>query len=148
MENWQLALIIIAAIFTGIMIPMILQYHATLRSVHRLIRDNESDIRRTVIEMSHLAGHYNRVGAQLEANTKHMKSFFEGIEEMTEGVRRIRGAVRTASVVGAAVAPAITAAIRMLQPTEGEGSALAGAEMVSETVQETAEGQPRKNGVA
>lgn len=115
MENWQVAMLLLAGVFVGVTIPTIVQYQATLRSLNRLIRDNEHDIRRTVIEASQLSANLNRISATLDANSAHVTSLFEALEDVTEGVKRIRGTLKTASVVGAAVAPAVGAALRAMQ---------------------------------
>ncbi|MCK6551767.1 hypothetical protein L6R52_38390, partial [Myxococcota bacterium] len=115
MENWQLALVIIAAIFAGVAIPMIIQYQTTLRSIDRLVRNSEGDVRRTLYELAQLAGHLNRISAAVDGNTKHLRTAFETFDELADGVRRMRGSMKTASIVGAAVAPALSAVIRALQ---------------------------------
>jgi hypothetical protein len=117
MENWQVALIVVAAIYVGIRIPMMIQYQLTLRSVNKLIRDNEGDIRRTVIEVSRFTANMNLIGAKIEG--AQVRELFAALGDLTEGIRRIRGTLRTASVVGAAVAPAVTAAIRAWQAPDG-----------------------------
>jgi uncharacterized protein YoxC len=115
MENWQLALVVISALLVGTLIPAITQYRATMKTWDRLMKANEADLRRSVVEIAQLSQRLNQFSGALESNSKHMHSFFEAFENITEGVRKLSGTVRTASVVGAAVAPAVTAAVRALQ---------------------------------
>jgi len=120
MENWQLALVVIAALFVGVLIPTVIQYQVTLRSVHRVIRSNESDIRRILGEVSQFSAHLNRIGASLDGNTQHVKTFLSALEDLVRGINKVRGTLRTASIVGATVGPAIGAAIRAWQSGQGD----------------------------
>ena len=115
MENWQLALVVISAILAGALLPAIAQYRSTMRCWEKVVRDNEADLRQTMRDLSQLSTRLNRMGSSIEANAKHVEGFFSAFEGITESVRKLSGTVRTASVVGAAVAPAVTAAIRALQ---------------------------------
>jgi uncharacterized protein YoxC len=115
MENWQVALIVILAIMVGVMIPAIIQFQMTMRSLHRFVRNNEDDVRVTMVELNRLATHINRIGSVVEANTKQIQSFFNSLEGVGHSIRRLRGAVRTASLLGAAVGPALAAAVKARQ---------------------------------
>jgi uncharacterized protein YoxC len=115
MENWQLALVVISAILVGALIPAITQYRSTMRCWEKVVRDNESDIRHTMRELSQLSTRLNKMGSSIEANAKQVEGFFQAFDGITDSVKRLTGTVRTASVVGAAVAPAVAAAIRALQ---------------------------------
>jgi uncharacterized protein YoxC len=112
MENGQVALIVILAILVGVLIPSIIQFQSTMRSLNRLIRNNESDVRHTIMQVDRVASHLNRLGSVLESNSKQVESFFESLESLGESIKRFRGAVQTASVLGAAIGPALATAIR------------------------------------
>lgn len=120
MENWQVALLVLAAIFVGALIPMLVQYQLTLRSLNRLIRDNEGDVRRTTAELARLTEHLNHLGAAADSRARDVGAMFDAFHELTEGAKQLRGTLKTASVVGAAVAPAIAAAIRAFQEPRQE----------------------------
>jgi len=115
MENWQLALVVISAILVGALLPAIAQYRSTMRSWEKVVKDNEADVRQALRDISQLSTRLNRMGSSIESNAKHVEGFFSAFEGITDGVRKLSGSVRTASVVGAAVAPAVSAAIRALQ---------------------------------
>jgi uncharacterized protein YoxC len=133
MENWQLALIVISAILVGALIPAISQYRSTMKSWERVVRDNEADVRKTMRELAELSGRLNKMGGTIQANARHVEAFFEAFEGITDSVKKLSGTVRTASVFGAAVAPAVTAAIKALQTSHSahrESETLAEAEAV------------------
>jgi uncharacterized protein YoxC len=103
---------VISAILVGVLIPAITQYRATLRSWEKVVQDNETDIRLAIREVAQLSARLNKMGSSIEANAKHVDGFFQAFEGITDSVRKLSGTVRTASVFGAAVAPAVSAAIR------------------------------------
>jgi len=115
MENWQVALIVILAILTGVLIPAIVQFQMTMRSLHKLVRNNENDVRVAMVELHKLAGHINRVGSVVESNTKQIQSFFNSLDGVGQSIRKIRGAMRTASLLGAAVGPVLATAMKARQ---------------------------------
>lgn len=147
MENWQLALVVVSAILVGVLIPTITQYRSTLRTWEKVVRDNESDIRTTLRELSQLSARLNKMGGSVEANSKHVEGFFTAFEGITEGVRRLSGTVRTASVVGAAVAPAVTAAIRALQNNAQAHAAQEGVAVVPVELHEVSNVEVRNGAV-
>lgn len=112
MENWQLALTIISAMLVGVLIPAVVQFTSTMRRVNALVRANEGDVRRTLVHVSEITAHLNKVGKAVETNTKQIESFFETLRDITEGISRMRKTVQTASIIGSAIAPAIVAAVR------------------------------------
>lgn len=115
MENWHLALIVIAALLVGVLIPAILQYRSTMKSFERLVENNESEVRRVVGQISELSVRLNRLGGAVEHAAPRVIGILDAVEGITEGVRKVSGSVRTASVVGVALAPAISAAIQALR---------------------------------
>jgi hypothetical protein len=84
MDNWQVALTVILAILTGVLIPAIVQLQRTLRTIQKFV----------------------------ETNSEPVESFLASLDDVGKSVRQIRTAVRAASVVAAAVGPAIATAIR------------------------------------
>jgi uncharacterized protein YoxC len=105
-------LIVIAAILTGVLIPAIVQFQLAMRSIQKLVRDNERDVHVAVLELNRLTGHINRVGAMVEANNQKVQSFFNSLEDVGNTVRKLRSAIRVASLLGAAVGPALASAVK------------------------------------
>lgn len=123
MKNWEIALTILAAIFIGVLIPAIVQFQGTMRSLQRVIRTNEGDLRKTVAELQAMITHFNRAGGMIASNRKHIDAFFGALAAMTGSVQKIHGALRVASLLGAALAPVAASAIRTLREApEGTGT--------------------------
>lgn len=141
MENWQLALVILVAIMVGVLIPALVRLNGVLGSIDRVIKANERDLRHTLQEIDSIASHVNRLGSVVESNSKQIKSFFESLESIGDTLQRARTVMRTASVVGAAVGPALASAIRVKHEMDAAASAREKA-MVPEGLREQ-----KKNGV-
>lgn len=83
MENWQFALVLIGAVLVGSIIPLIFQARSTLKAWERIARENEVDLRAVIKDASMLSAQ----------------------------IKKVSSSMRTASMVGAAVAPVVQAAI-------------------------------------
>jgi hypothetical protein len=104
MENWQVGLLIIAAVLAGALIPALLQLALALRSVRRVVEENQRDVRTAL--------------AVVGANAQNMQAFFDELKAATDGVRQMRGTLKTATLVAAATVPTISAIIRSFQDTK------------------------------
>src|SRR5262245_1968199 len=62
MDNGLLALVVIAAIFIGVLIPVLTQLRSTLRTFERLVQENEVEVRRAVVELGLLSHRLNHLG--------------------------------------------------------------------------------------
>jgi hypothetical protein len=112
MESSQVALVVIAALLVGALIPAIVQFQGAMRNLSKLIRSNEAGVRQTVDGMSTLSAQLGRLGSTFDANAKQIQSFFESLEEAGQTIRTLRSTLRAASMVGAAVGPVVAAAMR------------------------------------
>jgi hypothetical protein len=83
MENWQFALVLIGAVLVGAVIPLIFQARSTLKAWERIARENEADLRAVLRDAANLSSQ----------------------------IKKVSSSMRTASMVGAAVAPVVQAAI-------------------------------------
>jgi hypothetical protein len=101
MENWQLGLLIIVAVVAGALVPAILQLALMLRSVRRVVEENQKDVRSAI--------------AIVGANGANIQAFFDELKAASDAVREIRGTVKTATMVSAVAAPAIGAIVRAFQ---------------------------------
>lgn len=119
MENWQLALIILVAVFVGACIPALVQLLLTLRTANSLMRDGERAVRETgrnfqqaMREVTLLAHNVNRASSTVELGAEQVKSLFEAVGSLTEWVLTLRKVLSVFSAVGATLAPAVGEAIR------------------------------------
>jgi len=100
-ETWIAIGVVLLAVLTGFLLPVLIQLMQTLRSA-----------RRTLDEVQRSALRLNEVGGTLQHGSERAVALLDELGELAVDLRRLRQTVRTATAVGGAVGPAIAAAIR------------------------------------
>ena len=101
MQNWQIALLVISAIFVGMWIPVTLQLVATLRSGQRFVVTMGKRAEQTLTEVSTTMDAMNKTIAELG--------------EVARAAAKLEDSVRIISSIGAAVGPAVVALVGSLR---------------------------------
>jgi len=109
MPGWQVALLVLAAVFVGMWIPVSLQLVATLRSGKRVLESMGSRGEQTLTEVSTTVVALNRTIAD--------------VGEVAHAAAQIKDSIRIMSSVGAAVVPAVVALVRALREPRAEAEA-------------------------
>ncbi|HEY3352758.1 MAG TPA: hypothetical protein VGQ83_05890 [Polyangia bacterium] len=120
MAGWQVALLVLAAVFVGMWIPVSLQLWATLRSGQKFLEGVGSRGAETLARLSDTA-----VG---------LKETIADVGELARSANELKDSIRMISSIGAAVGPAVVALIRALreEPAAAEARAGNGAAPISE----------------
>jgi hypothetical protein len=112
MQNWQVALLVITAVFVGMWIPVSLQLFATLRSGQRSLETLRTRGEQTLGEVSTALVALNQTIAD--------------VGEVAHAAAQIKDSIRIMSSIGAAVGPAVIALVRALREPEPETEDAAG----------------------
>jgi len=113
-ESWGLALVVLAAVLLGAAIPALVQLRATLRAVERTLQRSGARLDEALGATVAAARRIDAMAARLEQGGR-MEELVDGLAAASRMVSQLRDTVRVASAVGAAVAPAIAAAVRALR---------------------------------
>lgn len=116
METWQAVLLAIAALLAGALLPALVQAWTSLRQVTRAAEQVAADARRTLAAVTATAERLDRLTARLEEG-RHVDRALDGVDALSRTAARLDDATRVASALGAAVGPAITAALRAWSAT-------------------------------
>jgi ABC-type transporter Mla subunit MlaD len=111
MESAVIALVVLAALLTGALLPLLFQARATLRSLARLADEAGPRLVRTLGSLDAAAGDVQRLTRAAAEGGPDLNAFFEAIAGLTTTLNQMRGALKTASAVGAAIGPAVVAAV-------------------------------------
>jgi hypothetical protein len=125
MAGWQVALLVIAAVFVGIWIPVSLQLFATLRAGKKFLETMGSRAEQTLGEVSTAVVALNETIAE--------------VGEVAHAVAQIKDSIRVMSSIGAAVVPAVVALVRALREPRAETGDPAGGNGASTTQKEGAD---------
>jgi hypothetical protein len=125
MDGWQTALLVIAALLAGALLPAIVQLWLSLRALSAAADRISARAEEALAAVTATAQRLDRLSARLEQG-RRLDHLLDGIDSLSRTVVQLNDAVRVASAVGAAVGPAIGAAVRAwrsTQPTDGDAPA-------------------------
>ncbi len=112
MEAWVVAIVVLVAVLVGATIPLLVQARATLMSAQRLMDDTRPRLSRTLDELHSTTQRLNVAASTLDGRGPQVTAFFDAVGALTVQVNQLRGSVKLASAVGAAIGPAIAAALQ------------------------------------
>lgn len=111
-ETWIAIGVVLLAVLTGFLLPVLIQLMQTLRSA-----------RKTLDEVQRSALRINQIGGTLQHGSERAVALLDEMGELAVDLRRLRQTVRTATAVGSAVGPAIAAAVQAFREC-GESDAV------------------------
>lgn len=106
MEAFQAVLVALAALFVGALLPLVFQALAALREVRALV----GQARPAIASVSATAERLERLTAKLEADGR-VDHALQVVDSLAKTVSSLKDTAATASRLGAAVVPALAAAM-------------------------------------
>jgi len=120
MESWQTAVVVLLAVLVGAAIPALASLAGALRSVRRTMDRSGAQLAEALVAVTSAVERIDRLASRLEEG-RRIETLVESVTALSQTVNHFRDVVRTASAVGAAVAPAVGAAVRAWRETRREG---------------------------
>lgn len=111
MESWSVALVVLAAVLVGAAIPVVVQLRATLRTMDETLQRSGARLDEALRATTVAAGRIDAWVVRLEEGGR-IEQLVDGVTAVTGMVNQLRDTVRIASALGAAVGPAVAAAVR------------------------------------
>ncbi len=111
MQGWQIALVVLVAVFVGALLPLVVQLYGTLHTMRTVVEKSAKDVEAALLGIHRTADRLDRLGAALEKDGK-MAEIVEGAASAAQMVNQLRGVVNVAGPVAAAVVPAVMAAVK------------------------------------
>lgn len=106
MQAWQVALLVLAAVFVGMWIPVSLQLVRTLRAGQGVVAAMGTRAEQTLRDVS--------------VTTVALNQTLSEVKEVAHAAAQIKESIRIMSSIGAAVGPAAIALVRALREPEPE----------------------------
>lgn len=110
MESWGMALVVLAAVLVGAAIPLLVQLRATLRAMEKTLRRSGARLDEALGATTAAAGRIDALIVRLEEGGR-IEQLVDGVAAVSRMVSQLRDTVRVASAVGAAMGPAVAAAV-------------------------------------
>jgi hypothetical protein len=98
MQNWQVAVVVLASVLVGAALPALIQVWVTLRTARGFLITGGERIERGLVE--------------LNGSARRIEAIVGTTGELAGSLRALSEKIRVASAVGAAVGPAVAAAVR------------------------------------
>jgi len=111
MDAWQVAVLVLAAVLVGALLPTLVQLYSVLHTLKQVIGKTATDVEQMTQTVHRTADRLDRITAALEKDGK-VERMMEGVTAVSSMVLQLRDTVKVASAVGAAVVPAVGAAVR------------------------------------
>lgn len=105
-----MALVVLAAVLVGAAIPVIVQLRATLRTMEKTLQRSGAGLDEALRATTVAAGRIDALIVRLEEGGR-IEQLVDGVTAVTGMVNQLRDTVRIASALGAAVGPAVAAAV-------------------------------------
>ena len=125
MSPWQIAILVVVTLFVGLLIPSILQLRATLRAIETVATRTGSRLAVTLRNIELSSERIEHLTRGTEGGERQISELMQRLDEANEVLRRLCRTAQFASSVGAAVGPAVMAAIHAYQNARAGGSASA-----------------------
>jgi hypothetical protein len=111
MEGLQVALVVLAAVFLGALLPLIVQLYGTLHTLRTVVEKSAKDVEAAAGAIHRTAERLDKLGAALEKDGK-MAEIIEGLTSAAQVMNQVRGTLQVAGPIAAAVVPAVAAAVK------------------------------------
>lgn len=120
MDGLQIALVVLAAVMVGALLPLVVQLYGTLHTLRTVIDKSAKDVEAAMVSIHRTADRLDRLGSALEKDGK-IDDIVAGVTSAAQIVNQMRGTLQMATSVSAAVVPAMTAAVRAWKGAMDEG---------------------------
>ncbi len=109
-ESGGMALVVLAAVLVGAAIPGLVQLRATLRAMEKTLQRSGARLDEALGATTAAAGRIDGLVSRLEEGGR-IEQLVDGIAAVSRMVSQLRDTVRVATAVGAAMGPAVAAAV-------------------------------------
>jgi hypothetical protein len=121
MDAARVVEIVLVSVLLGALLPVLVQLWMTLRTVQRRLEGTADRLDRALEGLGVAAERLNRATQPLD-DGRRVRELMDAVDGLAKTVNELRSSAKVASTVGAAIAPAIAAAVRALRgPEEPEG---------------------------
>ena len=113
-ESWMAVLVVLAAVLVGAAIPALVQLRATLRAAEQAFRRTGTGLDEALGATAAAARRFDGLVTRLEAGGR-IEQLLDGLASTTRALGHLRDGLKVASAVGAAVGPAVAAAVHVFR---------------------------------
>lgn len=109
MNSWQIALLVLVALFVGMCVPVLLQFRSALLQMQRQIDALGRDLQPTLADARLTAQHVRELSEGVAGRGEDLEALMHSAGDLARALDRLRNTTHVASAVAAAVASAVRA---------------------------------------
>lgn len=111
----QVALLVLAALFVGIFIPVLFSLRNLMKKADKTLSHFDRELTTVLGRASDVLDRMDALGEGVQDGLPHLTKSLERVEKFSQSLEGLRKSVKTASMLGAAAAPAIAGAIQAIR---------------------------------
>jgi ABC-type transporter Mla subunit MlaD len=120
LNAWQVGLLVLIAVFIGAAIPALVQLRATLRTIQETVKATGPALSTTLSKLEIGADRIEKLTRGFDGGDREVAGLVKRLEEINAILARLSRAGWVATSIGAAVGPAVSAAVRSYQTSKAE----------------------------
>ncbi|RJO66291.1 MAG: hypothetical protein C4523_13025 [Myxococcales bacterium] len=121
MENWQLTLVILASVFVGALIPLLIMIAITFYRTGREIVEVSARLRRTLTQVETVSDRLEVLSRGFKGGEKDIADLMASLGTLARGLEQNMKIINIFSAIMAAVGPVVAAFIKTRFPAEETG---------------------------
>jgi len=114
MDNRELVTMILAAVLVGSLVPVFVMLTLVLQSLRKRIESTGGRVDQALDGVQEAVDRANRVSSGIDGLEKPVAELVEMLDELTTALADAKNAVKTATLAGAVVGPAVAAFVGSL----------------------------------
>ena len=118
LENWQLALIILGAVFIGALIPVFILLSLALYRAGREIAEMGRQLGPTLMQIQVISNRVETMSRGLDGGEKRVADFLAALGVLTRGLERNVQLINVSSAILAAIGPAAAAFVKTMKSND------------------------------
>ena len=118
-----IAVIVLLAVVVAFLVPVLLQLRRTLTSLEHFLDTTGKRLEQVLDEANGTLARLNRISAELEAGTEHVRSLATAAGDLGRTFTSLRASIPTAAALGTALGPALVALAQALLSRWTSGAA-------------------------
>lgn len=119
MENWQLTLIILASVFVGALVPLLIRMGITFHRAGKEIAEIGAQMKRTMVHVEVISERVEVLSSGFKGGETDIADLLKTVGHIAQGLEKNMKTVNMLSAIVTAVGSAVGAFVKARFPTEG-----------------------------
>jgi len=121
MENWQLTLVILASVFVGALIPLLIMIAIAFHRAGREIAEIGARLTRTLTQFETISDRVEMLSRGFKGGETNIADLLTSVGDLARGLERNMKIINIFSAIMASIGPAIAAFVKTRFPVEETG---------------------------